>query len=321
MVAALEKPGAQPGRLMLTVAGRAPARIFRAMWRPLVANPTGCGRVRGRVARMFRALGRYGPSAVLAIAPLLTAQVSLLDLLPFAWGAGPDVNGNVQIAWLPDALGSGPKPEVEMKLRFLLTSAGVAWLMVFGYFDAYLPSRTLESFRHEYLSNVVSTQWRKGRLRSTLRVNVMYLRWRWFMPFGRSFSVVWKDKFHPSDKDGSLCLYRWQGACGRAARTKEAFFVDFRTESAEETSWLRAWLLQGRYHMAPWQTKKARHLKAILSVPMFDVRGRAGNEQQYCVGVINIDARTDEDGDYLSSRAKDLAIYLARHGQLITKMR
>lgn len=181
--------------------------------RPASCNePNGLWQSSRTVARMFRALGRYGPSAVLAIAPLLTAQVSLLDLLPFGWGAGPDVNGSVDIAWLPDALGRGSKPEVEMKLRFLLTSAGVAWLIGFGYFDAYLPSRTLESFRHEYLSNVVSTQWRKGgRLRSSLRINVMYLRWRWFMPLGPSFTVVWKDKFHPSDRDGSLCLYRWQG--------------------------------------------------------------------------------------------------------------
>ncbi len=268
---------------------------------------------------MLRFIVSYGGPITLAVAPLITTRYSLLDLFGYAPNTTTDL---LTIGWAPFFTLEGSKPEVELQLRATLTLVGVALIVIGGYFDAYAPSRSLASFRSAYLANTVKNQWRKtGRVRSTLRINVMYLSWRWYLPFGQSFKVIWKDKFEPSDRDGHVRLYKWQGVCGKAARRREAEFVDFRNTPVVGKTFASQYLLQNQFHLCSWQLHKTRHLKAILSVPMYEERGQKGQESYRCVGVINVDAKTDKDANYLSKKADDLALFLAQHGQLIAKMR
>ncbi len=169
---------------------------------------------------MLSLLARYVAPITLAISPLLTLQYSLLDLLGFTAGA----DGQIDLGALGYVFFRGPKPEVELEARAMVTVVGIAFLLLSGYFDAYVPSRTLKNFRHDFLEQICRAEWRKkGRLRSDIRINVMYLRWGFF------FRVVWRDGFKPADKDRGVRLTLWQGVCGKAARRKEAVFVDFRT--------------------------------------------------------------------------------------------
>src|SRR4051812_33955404 len=119
---------------------------------------------------MFRALLRYGPPVLLAVAPLLTYQYSLLNVLGYA----PDQSGILHFSLIPYWPLSGPKATVEMDVRILLTLSGIGLLMLSGYVDAYIPSRTLESFRHDYLEHLNQAEWRtRGRVRRDIRINVM----------------------------------------------------------------------------------------------------------------------------------------------------
>ena len=266
---------------------------------------------------MLRFLIRYAPPVMLAVAPLFTYQFSLLDM--FGVAHSPDGRVHLSVgtwAW------EGAKPEIEMKLRAAVTLAGVGLLLISGYFDAYLPSRTLVSFRHDFLEQICKAEWRKrGRLRSDIRINVMYLRWRWYMPFGRSFEMVWKDEFDASDRDARLRLFIWQGVCGMAARRRQAAFVDFSETPLEVEGFAAKWLLQNRFRLWKWQIRKTRNLAAVLSIPIFEKRGPKGQEIEKCVGVINLDAKTDAGAKHLAEKDKDLALLFAKHGTLIAKMR
>src|SRR5690348_8565475 len=115
---------------------------------------------------MLRTLIRYGSGVLLSFAPLLTSDWSLLDWL----GYHANAQGFVAVwHWL------APKPQMEMQIRLYATLFGNLLLITAGYFDAYRPSRTLDSFRHAYLSHVCKKEWRK-RLHKGIRVNVMFLR-------------------------------------------------------------------------------------------------------------------------------------------------
>jgi len=267
---------------------------------------------------MLRALLRYGPPIVLAIAPLLTYQYSLLDF----FGYVPDPTGTLYLGVIPYWPMSGPKPAVEMRLRILLTLAGIGLLIVSGYVDAYLPSRTLESFRHDYLDQLNRAEWRKaGRVGHDIRINVMYLRWRLHRPFGRTFQIVWRDGFEPSDRDGQLRLCIWQGVCGMAAWNRKAAFVDFRATPMNQATLQQRWLLGNNFRLFRWQLALTRDLKAILSIPLFERRGNKGRERIVCVGVINLDTQTERGAEDLAKRTKQLSDYFAKHGTLIAKMR
>ena len=221
---------------------------------------------------MWSFVRRYGTSILLAVAPLLTAQYSLLDVLGFS----PGVDGKLTLAFTRWLTISGPKPQVEMQLRVYLTLFGVLALLVQGYFDAYRPSRTLESFRQDYLEHLSKAEWRKRqRLRSDIRINVMYKRFGWIVPLFY-FDFIWQDGFAPSDRDTSLRLYFFQGVCGRASRTKEAILVDLRAVKYDQMTFAQRWLFRNEFRLSHGQLRKTKKLKAILSIPIYERHGTKG---------------------------------------------
>ncbi len=267
---------------------------------------------------MIRFVLRYGAPILLAIAPLLTYQFSLLDLLGYA----PDDNGILHLRVIPYFPIDGPKPGVEMQLRVILTMLGIGLLIVSGYVDAYRPSRTLEGFRHDYLEELNKSQFRKsGVVSKAIRINVMYLYWRLHRPFNRTFEMVWRNGFEAHHRDRHVKMFIWQGVCGTAARGKESVFIDFRREPMDDGTFASRWLLRNKYRLFPWHIKKTCAIKALLSIPMIEMRGKKGAERAVCVGVINLDACTDAGANELAKRSKHYSEYFLQHGSLIAKMR
>jgi hypothetical protein len=253
------------------------------------------------------------------VAPLFTNEYSLLDLLGLGTTAE---DGTMYLSIIPFWPIHGPKDEVEMMLRAGATVLGVTLLLVSGYIDAYRPARTLENFRSDYLDQVGEEDWRKSkRIPKEVRINVMYLRFRFRFPLCSRFELVWKDGFEPSDRDVKMWLFKWQGVCGLAARRREAVFDDLRSNPIVVDTFAKKYLLWNRYTLTYWQLKRTEKLKAILSIPIYERRGARGREVEHCVGVINLDTKTDRGADYLAENTKNLAIFFAKHGTLIAKMR
>ncbi|HZR25537.1 MAG TPA: hypothetical protein VFA59_18215 [Vicinamibacterales bacterium] len=262
---------------------------------------------------------RYGAPVILAFTPLLTAQYSLLDVL----GYHADGNGELAVTLIPYhhmVQLAGPKAAVEMQLRFLLTMLGVGVLLLQGYFDAFKPSRTLRTFRQDYLEQISKSDWRKKQhIPKSVRINVMYRRFWWVLPIFY-FDFVWQDGFDAADRDGSLKLFFFQGVCGRAYRAKNAVFIDMRTQRRPE-GFRERWLLGNQFHLWRWQIRKTNNIKAILSIPMLERYGTKGKEKFRCVGLINLDSNTDAGADHLAGHVKDLSVFFAKYGTLIAKMR
>ena len=121
-------------------------------------------------APYVRLFVRYGLQAALVLAPLLTMGFSLLNLIGHS-AAGP--TDPVQVLFL-----SGPKQEVELQLRVLITVAALACTLMFEAVDLYLPSRSLLRFRKHYLEEQ-NKEWR-SKLIDDVRINIMYARRRWY---------------------------------------------------------------------------------------------------------------------------------------------
>jgi hypothetical protein len=116
-------------------------------------------------------------------------------------------------------------------------------------------------------------------------------------------------------------MFIWQGVCGMAARSKKTAFVDFRMTPMHSGTFLQRWLLGNTFHLFPWHLASTSDTKAILSIPMFERRGKKGTEKVICVGVINLDSQTEAGAEDLAKRSKHLSDYFAKHGTLIAKMR
>lgn len=262
---------------------------------------------------MWHFVIRYLSPLIPAVAPLVVGSYSLLDLV----GAWPTGAQRASVLWFSE----GPKDEIEMRVRVLLTLTGYALFVFSGYIDLYRPARSLVKFRGDLIAFLNECHWRHGGLNisSDIRINVMYIRWRLRRPFGWSFEVAWRDGFQPKHRDADIRLYAWQGACGRARSRRDAVFVDFRTMVPPTN--LRWWHWSPDFRLTKWQQDKTAHLYAILSVPIFDTSGPPGQEKQKCVGVINLDALTPAAADALKTRADDLSKALAQHGTLIAKVR
>ena len=251
---------------------------------------------------------RYLPSAILAIAPLVTNDYSILDLVGFS----ADANGTTRLGFI-----DGPKAEVELTVRLIATLAGIALMLLFGWRDA-PPARTLEKFRREYLNRTIKDWRRKTRLHRDIRVNVMFAKWTLS---GLVLRIVWKESFRASDKDSSIAFWWWQGACGKAYRKKDAVFVQLEPSDVAPVGWRARWGCGNRFKLTPFQLRKTKALKAVLCVPIIEKHGEDGVESYRCVGVINLDATTDAGTKYLEGHVQKLTTALAEHGTLIAKLR
>jgi hypothetical protein len=74
------------------------------------------------------------------------------------------------------------------------------------------------------------------------------------------------------------------------------------------------------YHMWPWQINRTKHVKFILSIPLF--RASKGDSQSFKrVGVINLDTHTDAGSDFLEENYDLLVDLFADRGKVIAYLR
>jgi hypothetical protein len=263
-------------------------------------------------APFVRLFVRYGLQAALVLAPLLTMGFSLLNLIGHS-AAGP--TDPVQVLFL-----SGPKQEVELQLRVLITVAALACTLMFEAVDLYLPSRSLLRFRKHYLEEQ-NKEWR-SKLIDDVRINIMYARRRWYFLwlFVKAFDWTWNDGFaHPNEHiDANLWMCEFQGLCGRAFRTGKPQSVYF--DGGQPMTFRDTWLFGNAFRLSGWQLRRTAHLKAVISVPILDQSDDLSPSYK-SVGVINLDTSTDAGATKLRDNEEALTEYFMRLGKILAALR
>jgi hypothetical protein len=200
----------------------------------------------------------------------------------------------------------------------IITITAVTLGLLIDVFDLYVPHVSAARFKDEYVGTHLEL-WRK-QVGEGVRINVLYVRRRWYLLFTRCFAWSVHNGFDPTHgrhHDLNMLLHVSQGVCGAAFRQSEIKFADLRNEPSVPAKGL---FRQGPYKLWPRQTRKIRrvNLKAVLSIPMWKKIGRDVNNLTYKpVGVINLDATTDAAATLLSDNRQALGIYFADEGKLL----
>jgi len=132
------------------------------------------------------------------------------------------------------------------------------------------------------------------------------------------FNWTWNDGFDPPHHhDSGLILTEFQGVCGLALRAQQVKFVEL-TAIDMSTIRIREKLqLCRKFWLLPWQLRKTANIRAILSVPMYVEKKSAESKHFVAVGVINVDAVTDEAAAMLKAKAQELSEYFTDEGKVI----
>lgn len=232
---------------------------------------------------------------------LRTAVQATLALAPFAWTIA-SFRDDKQHPWLP----------------IILTLMAMSVAVLMDVFDLFVPHISAARFRDDYLKTQLE-EWKTKIASDGIRINVMYVRRRWYFLFARFFQWDANQGFEPANgahHDLKLLLHVRQGVCGVAFRANQIQFADLTGES-KLTGWF-PWP-RGTYRLWPWQARKvtAVGVKAVLSVPMWRTVGPVNNPHYRAVGVINLDARTDEAAALLKNNRESLGVYFADEGKLL----
>jgi hypothetical protein len=239
---------------------------------------------------------RYITQFLIVLSPLVSGDWSLLDL----FGYRPDAAGNVSVAHM--AILTGMKAEVEFKLKVGIAVTLFALTLVSEFTSVAMPLEQMRRFRERLLDDQYKKEW-KDLLGDGFRLNVMYLRRSmkslWLFKY---FEWSWSKNFEPPNhRDSNLLLFSWQGLAGLAVKLQDPKADYFDSSHAPRA-------LRAPYYLWPWQIAKTAQVKGILSVPILK-RSSDAAPRFHCVGVINIDAITDEAAGKLKRNVKKRAQY------------
>ena len=244
---------------------------------------------------------------VLVLSALLAGEWSLFDLLNLVQPDGTIILGPIH----------GPKAHVELAFRFFLVIFAVALIVAADIVDIYLPRRELRRFRSAYLAGQCKI-WRESIFaKRKIRIGVMYIRRRWFWPFWKVFHWAWSDGFEPpyGHHDVNMGLACWQGVVGQAFKTqvpKIAFF----TGPAVSLSFTERWCFRNQFRFSAFQLRRTRGVRGIISIPIMR-KGQGDSPAYKVVGVITLDAYTDDDATFLNQNEQVLVEYFFRVGSIL----
>lgn len=262
---------------------------------------------------LLRLVLRYGFQAGLVLAPLVTMEWSLLNVFGHS-GAAPADTVRVLVF-------KGPKREVELTLRILITATALVGSLIFEAVDLYWPSRSLLRFRMHYLEEK-RKEWR-DKLSPAVRINIMYARRRWyFLWLVRTFEWTWNDGFDPpvGHVDANMWICEFQGVCGKAFRTMKPQSVYFDANTPEAGGFREKWFFDNKFHLSHRQLRRTRHLRAVLSIPILEQSDGMSPDYR-SVGVINLDASSDAGMNELHKNERELAEYFTRLGKILAALR
>jgi hypothetical protein len=256
----------------------------------------------------MRYIAKWLSQLLLVLSALLVGEWSLFNLFSLV---GSD--GQVHIGFI-----SGPKAQVELKVRLLVVVFAVILNTAAEIIDVYLPRKELREFRAEYLNAQCET-WRDEIFKKIpgIRVNALYVRRRWYWPFWRVFDWAWSNGFEPphGHLDANMPLACWQGISGQALKTKVAKSVFF-VSAAAPPSFRESWLLGNSFRFTNFQIERTRNITGIISIPMLR-KGRAASPSYKAIGVFTIDACTPAASQFLIQNEVALVEYFFRIGKLL----
>lgn len=265
-------------------------------------------------AAFLRLIFRYGLQFVLVMSPLLTMGFSLLNLIGHSAAGPTDV---VRVLFL-----TGPKQEVELRLRIYLTVVALIGSLTFEAIDLYLPSRSLLRFRKHYLEEQ-NKKWR-SKLIPDVRINIMYARRRWYFLwlFVKVFEWTWNDGFAPPNEhvDANLWICEFQGVCGKAFRTMKPQSIYFKAGAADNLPVSQRWLFRNDFRLSGWQLRRTSHLRAIISIPILEQSDDLSPSYK-SVGVINLDTSSEAGSTKLRDNEEELTEYFMRFGKILAALR
>ena len=262
---------------------------------------------------LVRLLFRYGLQAALVLSPLFTMGFSLLNLLGHREATPTD---ELQFLFF-----SGPKQEVELQLRILITAIALCLSLTFEAVDLYLPSRSLVRFRKRYLEEQ-KKEWRT-KLHPDIRINIMYARRRWYFLWGiRVFEWTWNDGFEPPNEhqDANMWLCDRQGACGKALRSMRPQSVYLEAGPSQPLTFPQRWLFANEFRLWSSQLRRTAHLRAVISIPILEQSDDL-SPSFTSVGVINLDTSTQAGAERLRGNERELAEYFMRLGKILAALR
>lgn len=258
---------------------------------------------------------RIAIQMAVTLAALLGAEYSILNWLT---GSSAALTESVTIQVWNWKLLEGPRQEVEVGLRIAIVMTAFLVLFLHEAVTYWLPKQALLRFRKEYI-DLEKDEWRK-KLHPDIRINLMHVKHRWYALWLPVFEWTWNDGFAPHHEDANMWMCAWQGACGKAYRSKRPQFASLEPGSYKQLEWYEKWLLMNPYHLTKRQLRKTRHLTAVLSIPI--VRKTEGLSPVFRrVGVINLDTETASGADLLRDNQQELAEFFLRFGKIFAALK
>jgi hypothetical protein len=253
---------------------------------------------------------RYLLQLVVVIAPLISGQWSLLDFLDRR-GILVEIQADPsdpQKRLATIAGFTGPKEEVEFDLRLGIAGLLFVVSLVEQWRNVGKPLERLRSFRTAFLDNEWEKHW-KPMLGAGCRMNVTYLKRSVTSAGLKVFRWAWHKGFDPPfQADADLFMFSWQGVWGEAVRqaSKGAHEGDVKGTIAKLGPGSPDQKTK-RYWMFPWQVSKTTHVKTVLCVPILrKEKGMGGAVRFVCVGLVTVDAVTQEASEKLTKNAKEV---------------
>ena len=254
----------------------------------------------------MRYIAKWLAQLILVLSALLAGEWSLFNLLNLVH---PD--GNVDLGPI-----HGPKAHVELALRFLLALFAVALIIAADIIDVYLPRRELRRFRSAYLTGQCEI-WRSELFKKhNVRVSVLYVRRRWYWPFWKAFYWAWNYGFEPPyHHDANMRMACWQGVAGQAFETqisKCAFF----SQPAPAKKFTEKWCFHNQFKFSFRQLRLSSSVTGVIGILIMR-KGQGDSPSYKTVGVILLDAYTNDDAHFLDTNKQELAKYFFRVGRIL----
>lgn len=205
----------------------------------------------------------------------------------------------------------GPSPERSTIERFVAAIFASVSIMVMTVYESIMhlwPRTQVRNFAEAYVKNALDDFEEEIaesglRMATDLRVNVLFARWHRFVWFANR-------GFTGCHHDNNLWILRWFGLSGNALKEKNTIAVDLRGRTPSGGRWPRRenlWLFS-------WQARKTRHLKAVVSIPIFKETKKGAMTHHKAVGVINVDAVSDAGAEWILSNGPALEAFFGDRG-------
>ena len=219
------------------------------------------------------------------------------------------------LAWLLGAT----KENVQQRAIAFFTVLDILILAAYETFTHFLPQREARRVADVYVAgllddfrNVITGQ--RLKLGADIRINIMFVRRSAFTLFMRRFVWFANRGFEGAHQDNGLWLFVGQGICGRAFKERKTLVADLRGSDSEQPPW---WPCRDNFYLFPWQRKKTAHLTAILTIPIFAEEHLGLMTSHRPVGVINIDAVSENGAERLLSNKKRLDEFFKESGKIL----